>query len=146
MGSNLSIFCLFFSFLFFSLSSFPLFLPFFSLFPSLFLFFLFPPDVSLLCPSPPTVWVGREWEWYTLYTLQNKRGQVVAVVIEAKLSKHSEISHAVAQAIRYHIKLASSVLKLPLVLVVTEKYVKFAFFPFEDAEGNVLVPLHVLQA
>ena len=76
---------------------------------------------------------------YSLYTLKNSKGQVVAVVIEVKLTRHSKISHAVAQAIGYHVKLPSSYLKQPLVLVITEDYIRFLFFPFQDDDGHILV-------
>ena len=44
-----------------------------------------------------------------------------------------------AQAIGYHVKLLSSPFKQPLVLVLTENYVRFGFFHFEDEDGHILV-------
>ena len=74
---------------------------------------------------------------YTCYTLRGSHNhQIVAVIIETKLTTHSKFKHSVAQVIGYYIAIRSLEMSPPLVFVLSERHVHLVLFPFISSDSE----------
>jgi len=76
---------------------------------------------------------------YIVYTMRDYRGDVVAVLIETKMTHHSKFQHVIAQVLGYFVAYTSEFGNPPLVFVLSEKTCKLLLFPFvNDKEEDVV--------